>query len=86
MVYHTRSIDPEVIVARELAEHGNEIRHIQEDMDKVIRDMDEIKIALRKISETLSEAKGGWKMLMLVGGCGAALGTFVSQLIDFLRH
>ena len=51
-------------VERELATHSVEIRHIQDDMDKMMADMSDIKKSLEAINLTLSEAKGGWKTLM----------------------
>jgi hypothetical protein len=83
---HLRSSDPEVRTARELAEHGADIRHLQLDMDKMVKDMDEIKESIREISKTLSEAKGGWKLLLVVGGIGASVATFVTWVIDMIKH
>lgn len=81
-----RSTDPEVRTARELAEHGAEIKHLQADMDNMTRDMEEVKEALREISKTLSEAKGGWHMLMVVGGAGASVGAGVVWLLELFKH
>ena len=53
-------IDP-ITTARELATHANDIQHLQEDMDKMVREMQEIKIAIQAINKTLSEAKGIFK-------------------------
>ena len=36
--------------------------------------------------ETLSEAKGGWKLLLVVGGIGASVATFVTWFIDMVKH
>lgn len=55
-------------------------------MDKMIKDMDEIKEAIKEISKTLSEAKGGWRMLMIFGGIGAAIGASMSWIIDLARN
>jgi prefoldin subunit 5 len=60
-------IDP-ITTARELATHANDIQHLQEDMDKMVKEMQEIKLAIQAINKTLSEAKGGWKTLMAIGG------------------
>ena len=54
--------------ARELATHAADIKHLQDDMDKLVSDMDDIKKTLQAINSTLSEAKGGWKVLMMLGG------------------
>ena len=37
------SQDP-IETARELATHANDIKHLQQDMDKMVSDMDEIKL------------------------------------------
>jgi prefoldin subunit 5 len=60
-------MDP-IKTARELATHANDIQHLQEDMDKMVKEMQEIKLAIQSINKTLSEAKGGWKTLMAIGG------------------
>lgn len=69
--------------ARELATHTVEIRHIQEDMDQLVKDIDEIKKSLAGIQKTLSEAKGGWKVLLMVGGAGGVLFTALQQVFHW---
>lgn len=59
--------------ARELATHANDIKHLQEDMDKLVQDMATIKNCLSEIQKTLSEARGGWKVLMWAGGAASAI-------------
>lgn len=68
--------------ARELATHASEIRHLQADMDKMVDDMEEIKKAIIEINKTLSEAKGGWKMLLAVGGAAGVVGSGVTWLVS----
>ena len=58
--------------ARELATHAADIKHLQDDMDKMLENMKAAQITLTAIDRTLSEAKGGWKVLMLVGGASGA--------------
>jgi Na+/H+ antiporter NhaB len=48
-------------------------------MDRLVADMDDIKKTLNDINSTLAEARGGWKVLMMVGGAGGALGAVVTQ-------
>ena len=38
---------------------------------------------LKEIQATLSEARGGWRMLMLLGGVGAAFGSVVTYFIQY---
>lgn len=39
---------------------------------------------LHAIQGTLSEARGGWRMLLLVGGAGATLGAGVVSLLEYI--
>lgn len=71
----------ELDMVREVATHSADIRHIQEDMDRVIEQMKAMQSTLTDISATLSEAKGGWKVLMLVGGASGAVGATLVKLI-----
>ena len=68
---------------RELATHEAEIKHLQADMDKLVSDMDQIKATLLEVQKTLAEAKGGWKVLMMLGGAGAVLGSLTTQLVHY---
>ena len=71
---------PEILTARELATHAADIKHMQEDMDKMLEQMKAMQTTLSSINATLSEAKGGWKVLMLVGGASGAVGAVIVQL------
>lgn len=68
---------------RELATHEAEIKHLQADMDKLVQDMDEIKSTLLEVQKTLAEAKGGWRVLMMLGGAGAVIGSLLTQVIHY---
>lgn len=65
-----------------IAVHDAEIKHLQKDMDKLVEDMEEIKKAVNEINKTLAEAKGGWHMLMVLGGLGAAVGAAVGWFVE----
>jgi prefoldin subunit 5 len=79
------TIDP-IETARELATHASNIQHLQEDMDKMIVEMAEIKTALQSIEKTLSEAKGGWKTLMAIGGGVSLLTGIIGVAIGYWGH
>jgi len=66
-----------------LAVHENEIKHLQTDMDKLVRDMEELKASIAEISKTLSEAKGGWQVLMVMGGLGVAIGSAIGWAVTY---
>ena len=76
------NIDP-ISTARELATHANDIEHLQQDMDKLVAEMAEVRKSLQSIQSTLSEAKGGWKVLMMIGGSAGALGAAITQAVHY---
>ena len=44
----------------------------------------DMKESIRRIQDTLSEARGGWRVVMWIGGSAAAAGMAVGALFDFL--
>ncbi|MEY4263497.1 MAG: hypothetical protein RL373_65 [Pseudomonadota bacterium] len=72
--------------ARELATHASNIQHLQEDMDKMIEEMAQIKTTLQNIEKTLSEAKGGWKTLMAIGGAVSLITGVIGVVIGYWSH
>ena len=48
----------------------------------MVKEMAEIKKSLAAIEAVLSEAKGGWKTLMWVGGAGTAFGSLIGWVIE----
>jgi len=76
--------EPDIQTARELATHAADIKHLQDDMDRLISDVNDIKASLQAIQSTLSEAKGGWRMLMLIGGASGTLGAGLVQFVHYL--
>lgn len=69
-------------IERELAVHETELKHLQADMDRLVSDMDDLKKSLNNIEKTLAEARGGWKVLMMLGGAGGVLGSTLTYLIQ----
>jgi prefoldin subunit 5 len=76
--------EPDIQTARELATHAADIKHLQDDMDKLISDVNDIKTSLQSIQSTLSEAKGGWRMLMLIGGASGTVGAAITQFAHYV--
>jgi hypothetical protein len=58
---------------RELAEHGVEIKHIQGDVDILMKDMDELKDRLDNIERSLSKIEGGWKVFIFIAGVASGI-------------
>jgi prefoldin subunit 5 len=78
--------DMTIETARELATHANDIHHLQADMDKMVQEMAEIKTAIQGIEKTLSEAKGGWKTLVAIGGAMSLLTGIIGVFIGYWGH
>ena len=76
---------PEIQTARELATHAADIAHLQGDMDKMTADMAEIKTMIANINTTLAEAKGGWRMLLLMCGISGTVGAGLMQLAHWVN-
>lgn len=66
-------------IDRDLGRHDAQIVQLQEDMRSMKDDVHEIKIML-------SEAKGGWRMIMMIAGVAGTLGAFLSQLLPSWFH
>ena len=75
--------DKDIMTARELATHAADIAHLQNDMDKMLENMKAMQATLTAIDKTLSEAKGGWKMLMLLSGASGTIGAGLVQLVHW---
>lgn len=50
------------------------------ELEHVRKDMDEVKDDLKHIREVLSQAKGGWKTLMLVAGISSTIGALLAKV------
>jgi len=75
--------DPEIVTARELATHANDIKHLQADMDKLVQDMEEVKKCLADIQRMLAEQTASKKTLHTVLTVAAGLaGGIVVWLLD----
>lgn len=64
-------------IHRDLGRHDAEIDALKDSIE-------ELKIEVKRISVTLSEARGGWRTLMLVGGAASALGAVLSKFFGYL--
>jgi flagellin-like hook-associated protein FlgL len=76
----------EIQTARELATHANDIKHLQDDMDAMKEDIAAIRASLESINKTLSEARGGWKVLMMAGGAISAITAVVGFFTGRMTH
>ena len=71
-------------IESKVAVQGNEIKHMQEDMDEMKKDIEEIKKSISEIHKVLSEAKGGWKALISAAGAGGEVVAVLCTLNQIL--
>jgi len=54
---------------------------LETQMQAMLKQHEQMAKDIKVILATLSEAKGGWKMLLLVGGSGGIVGAFLTKWI-----
>ena len=67
-------------IHHDLGRHDAQIEGLQAQVKQLHTDMQAMQRTLEEINRTLSEARGGWKTLMLVGGIAAAVGATIAKL------
>lgn len=71
-------------VIKDIAVHDIEIKHLQDDMDKMVKEMAEIRKSIAAIERTLAEARGGWKTFLAIGGAGAVVVELIQWAIQHI--
>lgn len=69
-----------------IGRHDAQIESLQEQIRLLHMDMQQLNATIIEIQRTLSEAKGGWRTLMWVGGAGAAAGVTMSKVLTWLSN
>lgn len=83
-------------IQRDLGRHDAQIEALERDVKRMREEMHEMRNQmsemhkdfaeqLQQISSTLSEARGGWKVLMLVGGVSATIGAAGYKLASLFQ-
>ncbi len=57
------------------------VARMEVQVERLEKDMTEMKSDIKAIRATLDKASGGWKTLMIVGGLSAAIGGFVTKVM-----
>jgi hypothetical protein len=57
------------------------VARMEVQVERLEKDMAELKDDVKAIRATLDKASGGWKVLMLVGGASAAIATFITKML-----
>jgi len=79
-------------MAEEITRDSIQIARLEEQFSAIRKDMDEMGVQmhamqeqLAEVLEKLSEAKGGWRVLMLLGGAAAGVGASLSWFLQHVR-
>ena len=63
---------------------GERIVALETEVSYLKKILDEVRADTQEIKKTLSEAKGGWKTLMLVAGIASTIGALLAKVVPFL--
>lgn len=60
------------------------VARLEVQVERLEQDMAELKSDIKFIRQKLDHAAGGWKVFMMVGAAGAALGGILLKLADMV--
>jgi hypothetical protein len=63
----------------------SEVVALRRDNDRMLELLGKLTTTVDSINEKLSEAKGGWKLLMLLGGAAATLGGLLAWAVQHVN-
>lgn len=76
----TEPIDP-----REFGRLEQEVAHLTKQMDAMQATLEQIQKSFESVNATLAEARGGWRIVMLIGGAGATVGGVMAWAIQHVK-
>jgi hypothetical protein len=74
------------ISAREFGRLESEVSTLTELVKAQTAAMQLMSARLDTMNQTLTEAKGGWRMLMMLGGVAGLIGTFLGWFLTHTIH
>jgi len=63
----------------EIGRLQEQVAAVRADNDRMAASLERIEKDVRSMAHTIDEAKGGWKMLLMVGGAGGMLGGLLAS-------
>lgn len=72
-------------IHRDLGKHDAQIDALNVQFNRMHHDMQNMLEQLQQIQATLSEARGGWRLMVMVGGLSAAAGGIVVKVMTWLQ-
>lgn len=74
----------EMEVHRDLGKHDAQIEALQDQVDRLHKDLSNVLDQLTKINRTLAEARGGWKTLLAIAGFSSAITAIGMKVVAFM--
>lgn len=71
-------------INRDLGRLEANVSNLKLELADVKAEVHEIKASLARIEATMSEARGGWKAVMLIGGVSATMTGVIIKIAEFL--
>jgi hypothetical protein len=68
---------------RDLGRHDAQIEALERDIQRLTQVVDAMDTKLGEIHTTLAEAKGGWRVLLAVGGIAGTLGAGLAKAVTY---
>jgi len=62
-----------VDVNRELATHGSDLKHLRNDVDRILEKLENMAADIAGMKKSLNQSEGGWMFLMKVAAIAAAI-------------
>lgn len=75
---HLSNLEERMIDPRDFGRLEQQVESLTERLDEMSKTLDEI-------NKTLIEARGGWRLLMLLGGAGAAAGSVLTWALSHIK-
>lgn len=72
-------LENKVIDPQEFGLMKGEVTSLRRDYDRIATSIGNIERSIDAVQQQLSEAKGGWKILLMVGGAGATVGALIAK-------
>lgn len=58
---------------------------LEQQVESLTEQLQEVRNTLDQISQTLSEARGGWRTLMVLGGAAAGIGSALTWALSHIK-
>jgi hypothetical protein len=77
------SMGPQMIDPQEFGGLQAEVVNQRRDLERMSRALEDMARAMHAMQDQLAEARGGWKVLLMVGGASATAGAGLVQLVSW---